>query len=362
MKKKNNRNGFTLIELLVTIGIIGIIFGITTYIGNQLINNSNKKTTIITNQNISKAVKIYASEYPIEIIWTKKETEEGSEEPLEQGCVLVSELINKGFLSQKELNKTNISNEDSILLTRDSNKNIINEQIDNNICQKIGKKVSIPNSKKICNKNLVYNKEKQTLIKTNEDDKYELLNNEQTDAGSHKVTLQLKPGYIWADDTTSNKEISCTIKKADPTITLDYDKINSTNFNVGDIINNKVGLDPKIEGVITAKTSNKEYIDVQVSNKNITTTTNGGVDIKLLSTRNVNSYITITVTPTGEYAKNYNSVSKSIYIDDIDRTTIKIPTKEEFCNKSLTYNGNTQQLINGNLNTELKKSIRRCNF
>ena len=98
MKKKNNRNGFTLIELLVTIGIIGIIFGITTYIGNQLINNSNKKTTLITNQNLSKAVKIYASEYPIEIIWTKKETEEGSEEPLEQGCVLVSELINKGFL------------------------------------------------------------------------------------------------------------------------------------------------------------------------------------------------------------------------------------------------------------------------
>lgn len=352
MIKKNNKNGFTLIELLVTIGIIGIIFGITTYVGGQLINNSNKKTVYVTNQNIRKAVNLYAIEYPIEIIWNKVETDEEDEPPLEQGCVLITELINKGFLSQKELSKTNVSIEDSILLTRDSNKNIINEQIDNNICQKIGKKVPIPSSKELCNNNLVYNTNEQTLTNETNYNRFNLLNYKATNADVHNVILELKNGYVWSDDTTSNKEISCTIKKATPTINLDYSIINSSKFNAGDVIENKVTTN--IEGIITAKSSNEEYVGIEVINKNTTPTTKGQVNIKLLSTRSTNSYITITITPTGDYKKNYHSISTTVYIDDIDRTRVIIPTSTEFCNDSLTYNGSSQNL--------LKKSLEGVTF
>ena len=74
-----------------------------------------------------------------------------------------------------------------------------------------------------CN-SLTYTGSEQTLTKA-AGDGYTWSNNKKTNAGTYAVTATLKPGYIWSDESTSNKTIQCSIAKANiaaPTVT-NYD-------------------------------------------------------------------------------------------------------------------------------------------
>ncbi|MBR5662992.1 MAG: MBL fold metallo-hydrolase [Bacilli bacterium] len=81
--------------------------------------------------------------------------------------------------------------------------------------------VSVPTADNVCLKNAIYNGSEQTLT-VSDSDAYEFINNKGTDAGSYDVTIRLKGDYKWSDTTTTDKTVSCSIKKADlaePTIT-----------------------------------------------------------------------------------------------------------------------------------------------
>jgi len=127
MKKKNKkeRKGFTLIELLATIVILGIILSITIVGIVYLINNTKKKTYVMTETNIVSTALIYAKENNTEF-YTDNDRE------VEYQCVTVQELIDTGYF-KKDVNESKIIlNDESINVT-----SVLPIYVDRNITSKV---------------------------------------------------------------------------------------------------------------------------------------------------------------------------------------------------------------------------------
>ena len=83
-----------------------------------------------------------------------------------------------------------------------------------------GNIAEIPTSNTACKANLVYSGEEQIITNSNPTS-YEFINNKGTNAGDYTVTARLNDGYMWSDNTTTDKTVNCSISKANlvvPTI------------------------------------------------------------------------------------------------------------------------------------------------
>ena len=163
MKKISiGKKGFSLIELLATILIISIIFSTGITFVTKTINKSKERSQILALNNIKKTASTYVEEYANDIAWIKENNNSNS-----YSCVSVNSLINKGYLSDKDISsQAGISTSKYIIISRDQNKNITNQEVDtNNKCSKNIQKVEIPTAKKYCN-NLYYNGSEQLLVTT----------------------------------------------------------------------------------------------------------------------------------------------------------------------------------------------------
>ena len=359
MKINNKSKGFTLIEIIATILIIAII---PTIIGTSIINTitkSKNESTKITMNNILSSARIYTKEYSEDISWQKKDGEN-----TKFSCISINELISKDLL-KKDI-KEKYPNTKHIIIKKDENNNIISEEFDDGTCSNSIKSITIPTSKTFCN-DLTYNGNHHSLTKSyqdtgfifNLDDDNDLTNYtiDVIDAKNYTIVAKLedKNQYQWTDGTTSDKEFSCTIKKATPTITLDSSGINPANITIGENINVKVTSNTN--GTLILKSSNNDYYEPSITDNNITAyATDKEFNIKFLSTRNAEGTITITLIPKDK--KNYNNSSTLYAIGAPAKHSIPIPTAETYC-ENKDYNGNTQNLIK---DTASKNGITLTNY
>ena len=143
--------------------------------------------------------------------------------------------------------------------------------------------VEIPTSDVYCKTNLKYTGSPLTI--TNEPlTGYTFSNNVQTNVGSYTVTASLNDGYIWTDNTLSNKTFVCTILNADSYLT----------FNNSLVVNNGF-IKPIINPPIT-------YTELK---SNIST--NGTINTSKLDTDNVATCDTLSIT-LGNVVQNYTLV------------------------------------------------------
>ena len=107
----NNKKGFTLIELLATLLVLAIILSITIYSVSKILDNSEDSINEIQEKRIVEAAKN----------WYLKE---GMNENKDKSSILVSELINKGYIDNDEVKdaKTNESLTGCVLISKSGEK------------------------------------------------------------------------------------------------------------------------------------------------------------------------------------------------------------------------------------------------
>ena len=90
------------------------------------------------------------------------------------------------------------------------------------------KGIVIPTASVYCKKDLIYNGSQQ-VITNNAGTGYTFSNNKKTNAGTYSVVAKLGSNYIWNDGTTQEKNISCSIGKATPTLVASPNELNLSN-------------------------------------------------------------------------------------------------------------------------------------
>lgn len=124
--------------------------------------------------------------------------------------------------------------------------------------------VQIPTTS-MCN-DLTYNGELQVLTKTPELG-YIFTDNEQTNAGTYTVTASLLEGYVWNDQTTETKEISCEIKKLK--IIKPVMEVTSYEYTGSNITPVITGYDENtmdIDGILSAKNVGNYTVTISLKN------------------------------------------------------------------------------------------------
>ena len=348
MKKTENREkqkGFTLIEILATIFIVCLVLGITGNYVMNVIHNSEDKSAVLALNNIKKTASTYVNEFPDDVVWNKI----SNDQSITYSCVSVNSLVNKGYISKKDINQKGVS--EYIVVTKNATQSITTEKFDeqnnNSICNqnKTTTKVTIPTAKKYCN-DLIYLKKEQTLTTTPTNNSFSFIDNVKTNAGNYYVKAKLKEGYVWKDDTTEEKTITCSIKKATPELEIEKISNNNLESNLGEsgtiLDDTLLSIKSNVAGTISLKTSNSEVATAILTNgNNINENSSLPITIKKLATKKANTYITITLTPNDQ--TNYEQTSIVYTIGEIKTTTVTPPK----C-KTLQYNNTYQELVNNN--------------
>ena len=171
-----------------------------------------------------------------------------------------------------------------------------------------------------CN-DLTYNKQEQTLIA--DDTAYDWVSgaNKQTNAGTYTLTARLKSGYTWADKTTDDKTVTCSMKKLTPVITLDKEinnlgVLDPDTFNEQASENGKFSSTVSTKGIVSITHDSKDEIQANTNNKVTITGAKAG-----------STTVTITFTPTD--TNNMEIVQKSFDVTVSGEVTPD-PTEEEF--------------------------------
>jgi len=340
-----NKNGFTLVELLVTIVVLTLIFSICLITVNNIIENSKEKSTSLNINSIKNGANSYIEEYPEELKW--ESVEENTD--LERICISIETLISKGYFKENILENSTIPK--SIILTRNKDNIIISEEEQNTNCNSYNQKVPIPKKDNICYSITYDGVEHHLINESNSNSNYseikyvnETYNDEANrpkNAGNYEVKISLKEGKKWTDNTTQPKTVTCTIKKAEPTLSLDPTGNSVLTIGTSDAI-----LTSNVTGTLEIKTSNKKYAIAEVDNNimeanplNPTEITKT-IKISTIATRNALTYITITLKSNNP---NYKNGSIKYTVGEIQTKKINKPTTETICN-NLTYNGNIQTL------------------
>ena len=171
-----------------------------------------------------------------------------------------------------------------------------------------------------CN-DLTYNKQEQTLIA--DDTAYDWVSgaNKQTNAGTYTLTARLKSGYTWADKTTDDKTVTCSMKKLTPILTFDKEISNlgvldPDTFNEKASENGKFSSTVSTKGIVSLTHDSKDEIQANTNNKVTITGAKAGT-----------TTVTITFTPTD--TNNMEIVQKSFDVTVSGEVTPD-PTEEEF--------------------------------
>ena len=165
------------------------------------------------------------------------------------------------------------------------------------------KKATIPTAANYCS-NPSYNGSSQTIVKAaGTGYTWTAGTTTRTNVGNQNVTATLNSGYVWSDNSTGTKTISCGISKATPTITLSptsgtVQKGNTMTFNEK----------ANIKGKFTVNSGNTSIATVtQASSNEIAANTNNLVTVKGIE--GGTSTITVSFTPTD--TTNYKNASKT---------------------------------------------------
>lgn len=195
---------------------------------------------------------------------------------------------------------------------------------------------TIPTSDSYCKENLVYNGSEQTLTK-NPGAGYTFTNNVGTNADSYTVTASLNSGYVWSDETTTDKTINCLISKADPTISV-------TEINTSNILQHSnseiLSFTPNVSGEFTFTAGNTVITNYQ-ANQSV-----GGGETYIFSAEGLNvgtTNLIVTFTPENQ---NYNSYNNSYTITVVENSehVVSIPTQDSVCLNNIVYTGSEQVL------------------
>lgn len=123
---------------------------------------------------------------------------------------------NKSEYDESELLNNTFNATMKIELSTGSKKNNTRTTSNINACD--SESVAVPTEVPTCN-NLTYNDASQTLITSSlNGTDFTLTNNTGINAGNYIVIAELKNGFIWLDNTTSSKAITCSIAKKEITI------------------------------------------------------------------------------------------------------------------------------------------------
>lgn len=339
---KNNRkrkeNGFYLIGLSTVMVIVGIM----PLLLSPIIKSFNDSEETIIYDTIEKSASYYIETNSNAMVWE----EDSGDNDKTYSCVSVQTLLDTGYLKNSDLE--NYAGPEAVLVTRDSDNNILSREVDTEgVCSKNIKKIPIPTVESNCN-DITYNGDLQQLTKINTVlfDKYSFSNNVYEDAGNYIVTASLNKeiidqGYTWEDGSVSNKELTCQIKKAVPTVTIDPEGVEG-KVNLKPI---HVELLSNISGTISLRSSNPLYAIAMNDNRFVTANHKKYIVIKSLINRQHDTYITITFTPDIANARNYYSKSLIFRFGDVDIQTVAKPTAATYCNNDLVYNNSEQTLV-----------------
>ncbi len=297
MKRIKNK-GFTLVELVAIVVLLAAIFLIGFPILLGITKKTNDSQFDVMVDNLCEASKAYVNGNPekfpnLNVVGNKL-------------VLSISDLIEYGVVDPTTKNpKTNQTLEDSsIVITVEEDQSLS--------CAFDPRTVTpIPNSDLICNPDLVYTGELLSLIK-NRQDGVIYTNDRATNAGTYIVTASLNPNsaFVWSDTTATSKTVTCTIKKANDTITI---------VPVSRIYNGQE-LVPSIETSSGISTGKSFYSDVVCNNS--TQAINVGIYYGIAHT-NGNS--------------NYNSVTSECKLMG---TILPAPlTPTVTCNTSKIYDG-----------------------
>lgn len=358
MKQKKKNNGFTLVELLTTILLISIVLGIATYSIINTLNKSKDESKNITYENLMTGARIYVQENQEKIIWKDNDTNINEKFT----CISVKTLVNQSLIEKDKIEKYEGELPYYIIVTKNNNGSIVSEKADTNdengLC-KSTQIIDIPTSDEVC-KTRTYDpattsKEITEYLTTLPNDaKYSFTyigtkeknpNTNTFDAGTYEFKVDLEEGHIWEDGTTEDKAITCTIKKATPSVKLEPTGEDIDNIQIGTPIEPSPILTTDVPGKIIIKPSNPNYIEATVDESNTTTIEEDEekeIIITPLATREIENSITITLIP--EDTTNYYSSSVPFIIGKTKKIKIPIPTEEKYCSNP-NYNGNEQLLI-----------------
>lgn len=317
-KKKEGKNGFTLVELIAIVVIISILFSVGSYFIGNIIGNSKNETTYLTNDNIMTSAELYVKESSKDIIWNEQNIT----------YISIETLINKGYL---EANKVEENRDKCVSIKKETNTYTETKIVDCSLSNKTI--VEIPKSNDYC-KNIVYDGTEKEITFT-PGIGYSFLNNTKTNAGSYKVTATLtdKEKYIWEDETTNDKKITCSILKKTPELVL------SSKGGPGTIGTTTIKFKSNdVDGKISIKSSNKAYATATTMDNNVTKGIEKDITINILATKKTNTIITFTFTPTDS---NYKETSITYTIGEVKKVSIPVPT----CNENLEYSGETIKLV-----------------
>lgn len=336
MKNKNNqinKKGFTLVELLATVAILCLILGIT---GNYVIKTmkrSDETATNLTKNSIKKIANTYIEEYPEDVVWNDIHGDSSK-----YTCISTQSLINKGYISSKD---SKIDTDKYVLAIKDANQTITtSDSDDKNWCNDTTinntNKIAIPIAKNYCSNN-TYTGGNVALVNEVPNTEFTISPTIATKAGNYQIVFSLKDGYVWQDDTRDEKKITCSIKKATPTLQIIGNSMGESGKNLEDTT---ITIRSNVEGTIALKTSNKDVASARISDssKNILANTDKSITIQKFSSKKSATYITITLTPTNT---NYNKTSVVYTIANVSKKTIDVPK----CN-ALYFNSQQQFLIN----------------
>ena len=193
----------------------------------------------------------------------------------------------------------------------------------------------VPTASEYC-LNPTYNGNSQSIIKAAETG-YTFDYTTGTNAKDYNITATLNSDYKWSDNTTGTKTVTCSIKKATPTITL---SATSGEVTVGSNIS--FTESSKIAGSFKNNISNSHATVNPTTTSELAANTNQTVTIT--GSTAGTSTISIAFYPTD--TSNYNQVSKSynLTVKNPESIATQIPTASEYC-LNPTYNGNSQSII-----------------